>query len=110
MLCSVRGQSTIVVSWGGAVHCPRDLRAAWDHNYQARIGDRISFTRSIHTTDRYQVHDAAGRPAIPEAYVDLEHDAIEDLNEGWGSTVWLCRGGKWIEFPGSGSRKTGLHQ
>ena len=106
VLCSLRGSSTILVNWGGAAQCPRELRRAPDHNYQMRVGEHLSFTRSIHTTGRYQVHDEAGRPVLPERFVDLEHEAIEDLNEGWGSTIWSCQGGKWVEFPGSGSQKT----
>ena len=109
-LCSSRGWSTILVYWGGAAQCPPELRRAPDLNYQTRVGEHTAFTRSIHTTARYQVHDAAGRPVLPERFVNLEHEAIEDLNEGWGSTVWSCQGGKWIEFPGSGSQKTRVLQ
>lgn len=105
-LCSSRGWSTILVSWGGSAQCPPELRRAPDLNNQTRVGEHTAFTRSIHTTARYQVHDVAGRPVLPERFVDLEHEAIEDLNEGWGSTVWSCQGGKWVEFPGSGSQKT----
>lgn len=104
-LCSFRGQSTILVYWGGAAQCPRELRPAPDYQYQTRIGERVSFIRSIHTTDRYQVHDEAGRPVIPERFVELEHAAIEDLYEDAASTIWSCQGGKWVEFPGRGSRK-----
>ena len=104
-LCSLRGQSTILVYWGGAAQCPRELDPAPDYQYQMRAGERVSFIRSIHTTDRYQVHDEAGRPILPERFVQLEHEAIEDLYEGAGSTIWSCQGGKWIAFPGSGSRK-----
>jgi hypothetical protein len=105
VLCSQRGHSTILVYWGGAAQCPRELRPAPDYQYQLRAGDRVLFVRSIHTTDRYQVHDEAGRPVIPERFVRLEHEAIEDLYEGAASTVWSCQEGKWIEFPGRGSRK-----
>lgn len=109
VLCSQRGQSTILVYWGGAAQCPRELRPAPDYHYQMRA-ERVVFIRSIHTTDRYEVHDDAGRPVIPERFVKLEHEAIEDLYEGAASTVWSCQGGKWIEFPGRGSRKTGAVQ
>jgi len=109
-LCSSRSWSTILVYWGGAAQCAPELRRAPDLNYQTRVGEHTAFTRSIHTTARYQVHDAAGRPVLPERFVDLEHEAIEDLNEGWGSTVWSCQGGKWIELPGSGSQKTRVLQ
>jgi len=109
-LCSQRGQSTILVYWGGAARCPSELRPAPNYQYQMRAGERVVFIRSIHTTDRYQVHDEAGRPVLPERFVKLEHEAIEDLYEGAASTVWSCQGGKWIEFPGTGSRKTGAVQ
>ena len=109
-LCSLRGQSTILVYWGGAAQCPRELRPAPDYQYQMRAGERVSFIRSIHTTDQYQVHDDEGRPVIPERFVKLGHEAIEDLYEGAASTIWSCQDGKWIEFPGRGSRKTGSVQ
>jgi hypothetical protein len=109
-LCSQRGQSTILVYWGGAAQCPPELRAAPDYQYQMRAGERVSFVRSIRTTEHYQVHDAAGRPVLPQRFVKLDHDAIEDLNGDAASTVWSCQGGKWIAFPGSGSQKTRVLQ
>ena len=109
-LCSLRGQSTILLYWGGAAQCPRELRPAPDYQYQMRAGERVSFIRSIHTTDQYQVHDDMGRPVIPPRFVKLEHEGIEDLYEGAASTIWSCQDGKWVEFPGRGSRKTGSVQ
>jgi hypothetical protein len=109
-LCSQRGQSTILVYWGGAAQCPPELRAAPDYQYQMRAGERVSFVRSIRTTEHYQVHDAAGRPVLPERVVKLDHDAIEDHNGDAASTIWSCQGGKWVEFPGRGSQKTRVLQ
>lgn len=104
-LCSLHGRSTILVHWGGPAQCPPELRPAPDYQYQLQAGERVLFIRSIHTTDRYQVHDEAGLPVIPERFVKLDHEGIEDLYEGAASTIWSCQGGKWIEFPGRGSRK-----
>ena len=105
-LCSQRGQSTILVHWGGAAQCPGELRPAPDYLYQMRLGERVAFVRSIQTTDRYQVHDEMGRPVLPPRFVKLDHDAIEDMTGDVASTVWWCQGGQWVDYPGRGSEKS----
>jgi len=86
VLCSRRGESRILISWGGPAQCPRELRLAADDRYTVFRGpSHVVFTRSIYTADG------------PQDLL-LEHDAIEDRHENVGSTVLFCQGGKWLEL------------
>jgi len=49
----------------------------------------------IGTTDFYQNYEGQ------TSTIKLEHDAIEDAFAEKGSTIWMCRNGKWISFSGA---------
>jgi len=90
VLCSRGGESVIRIWWGGPVHCPRELQPASNKGYLQGIGDgKIGFSRYLGTTE-----EASNT-------VKLEHDAIEDAFAEKGSTIWMCRAGKWISFSGA---------
>jgi hypothetical protein len=96
-LCSRGGQSTILVHWGGAAQCPRELAAAPDRGFLQGVGEvGIVFSRAIASRDTYTDYADS---AITN--VKLEHDGIDDAFQGKASTVWFCRGGKWLQLSGA---------
>jgi hypothetical protein len=104
VLCSRGGESVIRIFWGGPVHCPRELQAAANRGYLQGIGEgKIGFSRYIGMTDFYRNYGDESDTAttIGERTVKLEHDAIEDSFAEKGSTIWLCRNGRWISFSGA---------
>jgi len=99
VLCSRNGTSSIFMHWGGPVQCPSELLPQSDKNFLQGMPEGIVFSRSIAATTSYHVYpddDSAG----VDREVLMDHDGIDDVFQGKGSTVWLCRGGAWIAFAG----------
>lgn len=104
VLCSRGSESVIRIWWGGPVHCARELQPAPNRSYLQGIGDdKIGFSRVINTIDFYRNYgmESDSAAADIQSTVKLEHDAIEDVFAEKGSTVWMCRNGKWIKFSGA---------
>jgi hypothetical protein len=112
-LCSRRGESVILVHWGGPAQCSREVREQTNRGFsgadrnllQGIGGGRIGFSRRITTTETYHDHgdqgDSAGVAEERPHDVKLDHDAIEDAFLGKASVVWYCKEGKWIALPGA---------
>ncbi len=99
VLCSRNGTSSIFMHWGGPVQCPSERLPQSDKNFLQGMPEGIVFSRSIAATTSYHVYpddDSAG----VDREVLMDHDGIDDVFQGKGSTVWLCRGGAWIAFAG----------
>jgi len=94
VLCSRRGNSQIVVYWGGPAQCPRELPLAPDDDYTVFYGSRVVFTRSIHTRNRFGVRGPGTRPPGEGAQA-LAHGAIEESHHNAASTFWFCQSGEW---------------
>ena len=111
-LCSRDRASVILVHWGGSARCPREVTgtdgaviAGPDRDFLQGIGSgRIGFSRMLATTDSYHEYETAKDSVevieTPRR-VKLDHDGIEDAFLEKGSTVWYCRGGKWIALAGA---------
>lgn len=101
-LCSRNGVSVILVYWGGPAQCPRELQPSPDSDFLQTVGGgRIGFSRGIAATNTVPVIPDEGDTASGDKSLTLEHDAIEDAFEGKASTIWFCRGGKWIALGGA---------
>lgn len=97
VLCSRGGESVIRIWWGGPVQCPRDLGPTSNRGYLQTIGEgKIGFSRYIGTTDFHRESEGDS-----DKTVKLDHDAIEDAFTEKGSTIWMCRNGKWISLSGA---------
>ena len=104
VLCSRAGESVIRIWWGGPAQCASELQPARNASYLQGIGDgKIGFSRYISTTDSYHNYESESDSAVADGggTVKLEHDAIEDAFAEKGSTIWLCRNGKWVSFSGA---------
>jgi len=102
VLCSRGGESVIFLYWGGRAQCPRELRPALDAGYlQGLGGGRIGFSRGISKTTSYHEYPDESDTSSVDRDVQLDHDAIDDAFEGKASSVYFCRNGTWIEFPGA---------
>jgi hypothetical protein len=101
-LCSRDGRSVILLHWGGAAQCPRELQPAVDRGFLQGVGGgRIAFSRGISPRSSYHVYPDEGDTSAVDREVPLEHDGIDDAFEGKASTVWFCRAGKWIALAGA---------
>ena len=96
VLCSRGNESVIRIWWGGPEQCPRELASAKNRSYLQGIGaGKIGFSRVIGTTDFYQNYEGE------TSTIKLEHDAIENAFAEKGSTVFMCRNGKWMSLSGA---------
>jgi hypothetical protein len=71
-----------------------------DRSYlQVGAGGRILFSRKIEPASRSYIltmHQRFGGEPPPE----LDHDGINDIVLGKGSTIRYCSDGKWLELTG----------
>jgi hypothetical protein len=99
-LCSRARASTIVIVWGGKSECPDEMETREDQSYLRKVtGGEIKFARHIKTADRtfiVTMYDRFGGEAPPP----IDHQGIDDIFEGKGSTIRYCYRGKWLELTG----------
>ena len=71
-----------------------------DQSYLQKVsGGEIKFARHIKTVDRtfiVTMYDRFGGDAPPP----IDHQGINDIFEGKGSTIRYCYRGKWLELTG----------
>jgi hypothetical protein len=101
VLCSIKGSSSILVFWNGAVKNPAELNSAEDLNYlQGLGGDKIGYSRGIAVAGGRFItehFDAYGGPKPPP----IDHDGIDDVFLEKGSTVQYFYNGQWLQLTGS---------
>ena len=100
VLCSRAQASTIVIVWGGKSECPDELEIREDQSFLRKVpGGGIKFARHVETVDRTYVvtmYQRFGGEAPPP----IDHQGINDIFEGKGSTIRYCYDGKWLELTG----------
>jgi hypothetical protein len=92
VLCSTRGNSTILFFWGKPTVCPSKLSKANDSSYLQPLADKgVGYSRGIHSVSGA---DLAGYASPPNPGL-MKHQGIEDAFEGKGSSVYYCIDGQW---------------
>lgn len=99
-LCSRARASTIVIVWGGPTSCSDELEVREDRSYLQKLaGGVIRYTRRIETVGRDYIHRMYDR-FNGERPPPLDHQGINDIFQGKGSTIRYCYEGKWLELTG----------
>jgi len=100
VLCSRAHASTIVIVWGGAASCPDEMEVQEDRSFLQRgAGGKIVFSRKIElaTADYImKMYQRFGGTEPPP----LDHQGINDIFEGKGTTIRYCHEGRWLELTG----------
>src|SRR5438093_470411 len=108
VLCSVKGVSTILVFWNGSEENPAAIVPAADSKYLQGAGGTISlfkgdqwaYSRRIEPMGmadivRYHDQEHLGIPLPP-----IEHQGINDEDEGKAFLVWYYYDGQWLKVAG----------
>ncbi len=99
-LCSRARASTILIVWGGPTSCPDELEVREDRSYLQKLtGGVIRYTRRIEPVSRDYIQKMYDR-FNGERPPPLDHQGINDIFPGKGSTVRYCHEGKWLELTG----------
>ena len=100
VLCSRAHASTIVIVWGGPSSCPDEMEVQEDRSFLQRgAGGTIAFSRKIEVASpdyimtMYKRFGGTEPPAI-------DHQGINDVFQGKGTTIRYCHDGRWLELTG----------
>ena len=101
VLCSIRGESSILVFWNASIENPADIERSRDVNWiQSGAGDAMLYSRQIEPVGRAYIMDhykAYGGPAPPP----IDHEGINDIFVGKASVVQYFYRGKWLHLTGA---------
>lgn len=101
VLCSRRGESSILVFWAGDPHDSSEMPPRPDAAFlQVIAPGRIGFSRAIAVASaqsirEYQARDASANPP------PLSHDGIDDSFVEKASAVWYWHQGTWLRLAGA---------
>jgi len=103
VLCSHKGISTILVFWGGPVHCPTKLDPRPDAGYLQGIGGgQKGFSREISAITPEEIRVLAenfGEGGYPPT--EGQHQGLSDAFSGKASEVLYCVKGTWMPVAGA---------
>jgi hypothetical protein len=102
VLCSRKGNSSILVFWGGSVRKVSAIAPSPDVEFLQTIGGpgNIGFSRAISAVGRAYIlkhYDDYGGPKPPR----IDHQGIDDGFVGKASVVRYYYFGKWLELQGA---------
>lgn len=101
VLCSRKGNSTLLVFRSDTDGVPYELAAHADRNYLQELGGgQIGFSREIWAQNSATIlayqRDSGGPKSPP-----MDHQGIEDAFLEKASLVWYFHGGKWMKLRGA---------
>ena len=96
-LC-VSGQSSFVyVVWGGTAQCPSILASRRNKDFETSDGGFQRVLRTRGSDSMLALLRASEKPAQTK----IDHDGIEDANDGAASTVHYCLNRSWVSLSGT---------
>jgi hypothetical protein len=102
VLCSVAGQSKILVYRNGSTSDVAELAPRRDDDFLQGVGDgAVGYSRAIGVASPAYIqghHRAYGGPPLPSP---LDHDGINDIFVEKASEVLYWHGGKWLKLQGA---------
>ncbi|MEJ2147597.1 MAG: hypothetical protein P8020_20950 [Acidobacteriota bacterium] len=103
VLCSVEGQSKILVFWGGPARCPDSLPHGEDRGcFQDVMGDgTMAYSCVIFRADEKYIKDKLALYGQSDAAPVIDHDGINDAFAEKASSVRYCHDGRWLDLPGA---------
>jgi hypothetical protein len=96
VLCSVNGESRVLLFWGGTGRCHSELDLSRDLDW---LQDD-KFSRRLTKTSPQHIRGYAKRYGSNLGMV-VEHDGIDDGFQGKASVVLYCHQGTWKKLQGS---------